>query len=226
MQYNKLQYFISQPRLGRFLAACGYSRKKAQKLYRINLRVAQAFYPILNLFEIFLRNALNNEMSIHFSDPDWIINEKYGFMNDAGLTGTRFFLKTSVQKAENTVLRRGNSVTPDKIVAEQTLGFWTSLFDVHHYRLLRGALIHAFPNKPAFINRSLLSQKLILIRDFRNRIYHNEPICFIDNRIDFTHVRHVRNEIYALLTWMDSELPAYVNYFDAIDAKIYRAERI
>jgi len=43
LEYLKLEYYLSQPRLQRFLTATGNSRAKAQRLYRVNLRVSQAF---------------------------------------------------------------------------------------------------------------------------------------------------------------------------------------
>jgi len=72
LEYNKLEYYLSKPRLDKFLAASGHSKSKAQKLYRINLRVAQAFYPVLNLFEIFLRNATNEVIAVYFNDSHFL----------------------------------------------------------------------------------------------------------------------------------------------------------
>jgi hypothetical protein len=74
LEYFKLEKFLSQPRLNKFLTATGNSKTKAQKLYRINLRVAQSFYPILNLFEIFLRNTMNQQIASHFVDSNCIEN--------------------------------------------------------------------------------------------------------------------------------------------------------
>lgn len=159
LEYAKLEYYLSQARLQRFLHATGNSQSKAQKLYRVNLRVSHAFYPVLNLFEIFLRSTINYHVSSHFSNPNWIISEKSGFMNDSSLAPSRYFLKKSIQKAENTIKRKGSTITSGKVIAEQSLGFWTSLFDTHHYRLIGGSPIHAFPNKPAHVNRNLLNQK-------------------------------------------------------------------
>lgn len=226
MEYNKLEYYLSQPRLNRFLLASGNSKIKAQKLYRANLRVAQSFYPILNLFEIFLRNICNYQVSSHFANPNWIITEKNGFMSDTSLTASRFFLKNSVVNAERTIRRKGGLVTAGKVVAEQSFGFWTSLFDPHHYRLIGGIVIHSFNNKPSGINRSVLSQKLNRVREFRNRVYHNEPICFNGNAIDFTYAENIKDEIYELLSWIDSDLTSYVEYFDAIENKINIAKSI
>lgn len=220
MEYQKLEYYLSQPRLDRFLIATGNSKSKAQKLYTINLKVAQSFYPVLNLFELFFRNSVHHQISSHFEDPNWIITEKNGFMYDQSLYSSRFFLKNSVEKAEKTIKRKGRCVTPGKVIAEQSFGFWTSLFDTHHYRLIRGVVIHCFPNKPANINRSTLNQNLNDIREFRNRVYHNEPICFNANTIDFTQATTIKQKIYSLLEWIDLDLIEYVDDFDEIDTKI------
>ncbi|MFK8102318.1 MAG: hypothetical protein AB8G15_07335 [Saprospiraceae bacterium] len=199
MKYHDLANLVSQPRLDRYLAACVNSKVKAQKLYKANLRVAQAFYPLLNLFEIILRNKIHYRLSAHFANPDWIVVERMGFMSDNSLRGSNFFLKNQIEKAERKLRRRGSRITAGKVIAEQTFGFWTSLFDPHHYRLLRGSIINCFPNKLTTVNRSEISVKLQRIRDFRNRIYHNEPICFDRNQINFRIAEDIKNDIYDLL---------------------------
>ena len=226
MEYNKLEYFVSQPRLQRFLIATGNSKTKAQQLYRINLRVSQAFYPILNLFEICLRNSVNYQIAVHFTNPNWILTEKNGFMSDNSLISSQFHLKNSVNKAENTIRRKGGTVSSGKVLAEQTFGFWTSLFETHHYRLIGGAVIHCFPNKPSNINRSSISQKLNKIRAFRNRVYHNEPICFRGNNIDFSSAEDIRDYIFEMLRWIDSDLEAYAEYFNGISSKINQVNNL
>lgn len=226
MEFNKLEYYLSESRLNRFLVASGNSKIKAQKMYDANLRLAQSFYPILNLFEIFFRNSCNYQVSSHFQNSDWIIAEKNGFMSNTSLTGSKFFLKNSILNAEKTIKRKGGLVTSGKVIAEQSLGFWTSLFDTHHYRLIGGIVIHVFRQKPAEINRYILSQKLNKVREFRNRVYHNEPICFNDNDFDFTYAESIKDEIYELLSWIDSDLSNYVIAFDKIKNKIDLAKSI
>ncbi|MDD3720940.1 MAG: hypothetical protein PHW92_00420 [Lutibacter sp.] len=141
-------------------------------------------------------------------------------MNDPSLVRSKYFLRKSVQKAENTINRKGGTITAGKVIAEQSFGFWTSLFDTHHYRLIGGVIIHCFPNKPSTMNRSLINQKLNRIREFRNRVYHNEPICFNGNAIDFLNATLIKQEMYELLEWMDTDLIDYVDYFNGIDKKI------
>jgi len=219
VDFQKLEYYISQPRIDRFLTACGQSKAKAQKLYRINVRVAQAFYPILNLFETFLRNSIHNQVSGYFTNSDWIIHEKAGFMSHPSLAASRFYLRESVRKAERTIQRKGGVITSGKVVAEQVFGFWTSLFEPHHYSLIGGVVIHCFPNKPSSVNRSQIAVKLNGIREFRNRVYHNEPLCFNSTSIDFAPALAIKQDIYELLGWMDTDLVDYIAYFDSIDRK-------
>lgn len=226
LEYSKLEYYLSQPRLQRFLAAAGNSKTTAQQLYRINLRVSQAFYPILNLLEIFLRNSVNYQITSHFTNPNWIISEKYGFMSDNSLATSRFYLRNSVNKAERTIRRKRGTISSGKVIAEQSFGFWTSLFETHHYRLIGGVVIHCFPNKPNNVNRSIISQKLNKIREFRNRVYHNEPICFSGHNIDFNVAENIRDQIFEILSWIDSDLSTYTEYFDGISSKIERANNL
>jgi hypothetical protein len=117
-------------------------------------------------------------------------------------------------------------ITPGKIVSEQTFGFWTSFFDRSHYKLIRGSVIHCFPNKPSYYNKDDISNVLKDIRELRNRIYHNEAICFKDTAIDFNSPRKIRSNIYDLLEWMSQDLKPYVAQFDNIDVQIIHAENI
>ena len=98
-----------------------------------------------------------------------------------------------MEKAERTIRRKGGTISSGKVISEQSFGFWTSLFETHHYRLIGGVIIHCFPNKPNNVNRSVIAQKLNRIREFRNRVYHNEPICLTAPILTL-----VRLKIYAM----------------------------
>lgn len=226
MKYQNLEHLLSPPRLSRYLIACSNSKSRAQKLYRANLRIAQAFYPVLNLFEVILRNRIHEKLTNHFRNSNWIIDEKTGFMNDRTLRRSRFYIKSQVIKAEQRLTRRGRAITTGKIIAEQTFGFWTSLYERHHYGLVGGVIIRCFPNKPSFVNRSSIQVKLQMIRDFRNRIYHNEPICFSGSSVGFQDAEQVREALYDLLEWISIEAKSYVEEFDNIDNKIESGKRI
>ncbi|MCL1943527.1 MAG: hypothetical protein FWF54_08310 [Candidatus Azobacteroides sp.] len=219
MRYKTLEKYASQPRMNRFLAAAG-SQSAAMNLHCTNLLVSQAFYPVLNLTEIFLRNALYSSVAAYFSNPDWIISEKNGFMNDVSLLKSVFYLKNSVIAAENKMTKKGIAVSPGKVLAEQSFGFWVSLFENAHYKLLGGSVIHVFPHKPKYINRKAVFLLLSRIRDFRNRIYHNEPICFNGSSVDFSYASQIKQDLIEMLGWINPEIQNYVAHFDNIDSKI------
>ncbi len=227
MEFQKLESFLLKARLEPFLKATRNDPKRAVKLYRVNLRVSQAFYPVLNLFEIFLRNSLDDSLSKYFQNPNWIIFEINGFMSDSSLAKSGFILKKNVQKSYRFLQRQKTDITAGKLIAEQSLGFWTKLFDTHHYGLVEGVIINCFEKKPPRINRADISLKLNKIRKFRNRVYHNEPVCFDDaGEVNFEKSMAIRNDIYLLLSWMDKDLKKFVEYFDNIEGKIALAKKL
>jgi hypothetical protein len=178
----------------------------------------------MNLFEIFLRNALYNQLSLHFNDQDWITTQKNLFMSHLSLAPSSYFLRGCVLKAETKI--RPQPITSGKLISEQTLGFWTALFDNHHYILLQGSIMGAFPNKPAAVNRSAIATKLKNIREFRNRIYHNEPICFRGNSVDFSFASQILNDVHDVIGWIDPKLLDYTEYFNNVGDKINLANNL
>ncbi|QEC43544.1 Abi-like protein [Pseudobacter ginsenosidimutans] len=222
MDYSRLEFFISKPRMDKFLSAVMNSEQNAKKLYHINLNVSRSFYPILHMFEIALRNSMYERLTHHFSDPHWILQQKNGFMSDRSLAVSGFHMKHSVREAEEIVLNKYGLISSTRVMANQHFGFWTRLFDLAHYRLIGGSTIHCFPNRPSFANRRDIASKLNRIRSFRNRIYHNEPICFSGYCVNFDLATTIQREIYEVLQWMDQDLAAYVRHFDDIDSELVR----
>jgi Abi-like protein len=235
MTFQDFQNHISPTRLHRYLTATNLSKSRAMKLYKANLKVSQAFHPLLGLFEVVLRNNINHILENHFADPDWIINQKNGFMNDPSLTYrqkrtgrkiTNDFLKNEVLKIEKKLRAKGIAITSGKIIAEQNFGFWTDLFAVHHYRLLKGKPIQIFTALPPSTNRNHIFDQLTKIRKFRNRINHNEPICFLGSAIDFTETMEVYHHIIQLLTWLDPQLIGEIRQLDKVQRTIKQAQKI
>jgi hypothetical protein len=214
MEYKKREYFLSKPRLSRYFTACNNSLLESHHLYSANIEIAKEFYPLLNMFEIIFRNACNHQIALNFANNKWIMVEKNGFMSDDSLENSNYFLKKSVDSAEQNIRKNRKTVTPDQIVGELHFGFWTSFFNKYHFKLIKGCVLHIFPNKPDPMNRKAIEGKLSRVREFRNRVYHNEPICFNENSVDFTQADNIRRDIYELLLWMDTDLPDYVGSFD------------
>ena len=195
--------------------------------------MSQAFHPLIGIVEVVLRNQLNSELSSHFADTDWIVNQKTGFMIDPSLRMTvrgrtvpNRFLLNEVEKVERRLRQLGLAVTSDKIISDQTFGFWTDLFVKYHYKLLAGRPIRAFKHLPPGTNRKMISDELTKIRRFRNRINHNEPICFLGGNIDFTSAQEAHTSIYNVLQWINPLLLPFIRDLDKVSRQITLASRI
>jgi hypothetical protein len=235
MRINKVRTHLSSARINRYLIATGNNNQRAVKLYKHNLKVSQSFMPILSILEVAIRNGLNTILTAHFTDPDWVINEKNGFMSHASLTYHNrltnrivhnHFLKKSVEKSEHKLTKYGLPLSAGKIISDQNFGFWTELFELTFYRILNGRPIQIFTNLPANTNRIDVMTRLNKIRNFRNRISHSEPICFSNNTIDFSEAIDVHNTIIELLNWIDPELERFIKDLDSVSVKITNAQRI
>jgi hypothetical protein len=192
------------------------------------LLVAQSIHPVIGVFEVVLRNSIYNTISNYFQDENWIMNQKEGFMSDKTLvfrnnpskiSKRNDFLKKEVLKAEKKLkLKYSNtpsmSIKAGNIIAEQSFGFWTNFFEPHHYKILKGNPIQIFRDLPQGVGRKEILNKLNAIRQFRNRINHNEPICFVDNKFSYSEIQTIHQSIYELLTYMDERLIDFVESID------------
>lgn len=172
MKFTEYEIAFSKARLNRYLVACGDNHSKALSLYRHNIKLCQKFYGILNVFEIVLRNAIDQHYQKHFSDSDWIKNQcKRGGM-----------LERAPQRAEviRTIemLERQDKYSNDRLVSSVTFGFWTYLFNRIPFRLGGMNLLKIFPNRTSGLAQRPIYNELQDIKTFRNRIAHHEAICF------------------------------------------------
>jgi len=123
MKYSLRQKYLFQARINRYQLASGGNKDRAKRLYNANIRLAQAFHPILTQFEVVLRNSLNHQLSAYFTVNEWKINLKSGFMSSRSLRTSRYFLRRSVQKTEDNLNIRGIAITSGKIIQIKLLDF-------------------------------------------------------------------------------------------------------
>ena len=79
---------------------------------------------------------------------------------------------------EISTMVNSNKYTPDKVVSSVSFGFWTYMFTKVPFRLGSQTLLQIFPNRQAGLGQKAIFKELQLIKQFRNRIAHHEPICF------------------------------------------------
>ncbi len=72
--YDNLCNVFSRPRFSTYLKATNYDKLKALELYKLNLQLSEALYPLLSVFEITLRNRVVNVLFKYYGST-WF-NEK------------------------------------------------------------------------------------------------------------------------------------------------------
>lgn len=65
MKFELRDKYLSQPRYNRYLMATGNNKSRAKQLYTANIRLAQAFHPMLSQFEIDCTYALDIRNKIY-----------------------------------------------------------------------------------------------------------------------------------------------------------------
>ena len=69
MKFSDFQSIISPARLGRYLQATGGNTRKSMTLYRLNHKLSQEYFTVVNCLEIALRNAIDRHYTaIHGTD--------------------------------------------------------------------------------------------------------------------------------------------------------------
>lgn len=206
-------------------------------MYYANARVAQSFQPLLSFFEVILRNQLHYALAAHFNDVQWLINQKTGFMSDPSLTHTvkktgkvmvNDFLKKEVERSERTLIGKNRNVTAGRVIAELNLGFWNSLYETHHYALLKGVPCKIFKSLPTGYGRKEVNNAIQEIRTLRNRVSHNEPLCFSNKAYDMTYAKEMYGKINDFLSWINPDIMVSLKSesLDNVCREIGRAEQI
>lgn len=217
MKYEICEKTLSKARLDKYSRACGQDKNKAIWLYQCNMKLSQRFYGVIGLFEVMLRNAINEHYKRQFDDEDWIINQ----CAPGCLLADD---KESIEKAHKEFMGKG-VYTNDKMVASFTLGFWTYLFTRRNYRVGKKTLLRIFPDKSHGVMQRDVYRELTEIREFRNRIAHYEPICFdASGRVGTAFARHHYELIRKYIAFMGIPADSALGFIEKPDAIIRRLE--
>ena len=200
MEYN--YYFFeknfSVERMRKYNSLYPTNQKLALEHYMCNIMLSESLYPCLSIFEVALRNALVKELIKNCGHEQWYDI----FNNNIALQS----LKKRIYDAMNAITTRKEIITPSKITAELTFGFWVSLLNSEYETFLWHDLRRAFPNMPKSLRqRKNISSPLNRFRRLRNRIYHNEPICWNLSRVEDLHT-----ELLKVAGWIDKQLPSWI----------------
>jgi hypothetical protein len=150
---------------------------------------------LISIFEIGLRNNINEQLIRQFDSVDWFEDHEF-------VKITSSFQVTRITEARSSILREKKEITSGRVVSELAFGFWTSLFDLKFEKSLWKNLRHAFPNCPKNQRqRKNVSSKLNGIRKLRNRIIHHESITW-----NIEAIENYRNELIEGINWLNKDL--------------------
>lgn len=195
---------FSEPRLRVYITAAQGDTTLAERLYWWNIEISAAFYGPLHCLELGLRNALDYQLRGAFAQDTWW---DVAPLNRVG----RENVTNAVNKCK---LRGAGMFTADDVVAELSLGFWTSLLSNpkgsgYDRRLWVPILHRAFPHYRK--QRDRLHQKFETMRLLRNRIMHHEPIHHRDLSAD-------HRKIFELLGYIDPAIERQASLLDRVPA--------
>ena len=111
--------------------------------------------------------------------------------------------QAKVVEAKSALGKYGKHLTPGRIVAELTFGFWTGFFNNAHARTGIGSYLarNAFPYAPATEQyQARLDRRWLEIRDLRNRVFHHERVLHWTD-LDIRH-----QAILDIISWISPEL--------------------
>lgn len=208
MEYNKafFEKVFSGKRMERYFNLYPHDEKRAILHYQCNIQLAEVFYVSLSVLEVTLRNALSRELETMTGRKDWYVI----FPTIPGLIS----LNRYITQASKQISGRHESITPSKVIAELTLGFWVSLLNSEYERLLWKDLRRAFPYMlKKERQRKNVSAPLNTFRIFRNRVFHNESICWNLHRVEEIH-----REMEIVMGWMNKDVPTWLQSIDRFES--------
>lgn len=188
---------LSLSRLEPYVKAAGAGLAEGVRLYEWNIAISAAFFEVLAHFEVTLRNALHERLTV--------LADREAWWSAPGLT----FIPAAtdmIDKACAEMTRRGTDGSTGHVVAALPFGFWVGLLSAggrcnYEMTLWRPGLRRAFPGYRG--TRSALYLRLNTLRLLRNRIAHHEPIYR-------RHLAADHDTIIELTTWISPGFTSWV----------------
>ena len=164
-----VERYVTQARLGPYLAETGNDYALAEELYVWNLRVSGAFHEVLGVFEVVLRNALCEQLR------HWHGKRTGTWLDDPTSTFDARRIE-QIKAACQALSQKGKPLTEGHIVAELSFGFWRFLLSKRYQNTLWAPhLRKAFPGMRTQ-RREVVYKHVEALLTLRNRIAHHEPI--------------------------------------------------
>jgi len=190
---NKLKKLISNDRLKGYTTPFAQLRHKDPIiLYKWNCALSESFYPLLQTIEVSFRNSVHQSIVQKFGDENWLWKNALLLAKE----------KLIVNKVINVFEKKQKSYCVGDLIAELKFGFWTALLDKRYEQKLWPKIIKltlpGMDNKQRRIDN--IRTRFHVIRKFRNRIMHYEPVWHWQN------LQQIHDDILEAIEWIEPDL--------------------
>lgn len=213
---NELERTISSSRLSTYQQNVS-TQFEVLRDYIWNAKLSENFYFLLQNLEVGLRNSIYAAFTKHYPG-------RYFFFLHETDPRNKYLSKKEhhsrecwkmVCGARRKLQNRGIALSDGRMIAELNFGFWTELLiskDTKYLTMWRSIFKDVFPGYPFGKNVDndvkQAGQIIDQIRQFRNRIFHYEPICH-NGSLSATH-----SEIMTIIGWIEPHLKDLSDLFD------------
>jgi hypothetical protein len=202
--WKNLQRILSSERLFAY-GADGAGPRTIVSRYLWNMALCESLYAPLQLFEVGLRNSIDQSMLQIVGVPNWY--------DTVQLTGWGY---QKVGDAKTKISKQRYTVTSGRVVAELSLGFWTSLFEPHYERpdarFLPGGIKLVFPKLPKSLHKhKFIKSRLDRVRKLRNRVFHHERI------VHWLDLQQQHESMLEVIEWIDFDLGSIADKVDSFN---------
>jgi len=201
--FDNLQLALASERMD------AYRQDEAEPLvtlarYLWNMALCESLYSPLQIAEIALRNALHRKLTIRFGTENWFDDATCRDI----LSHTQ---QHQIDEAKQTLTIKGKPISPGRMVAELTFGFWTAFFNKRFAQnsaaiAVTSGTFHAAPKAERDLRK--LNQRWRRIRELRNRVFHHERI------IHWADLEAQHTEILRVIGWISPELQEMAQALD------------
>lgn len=181
--------------------------------YIYNIKVSEAFYPILSILEIALRNKIHNAID-KLIKKDWLLLELQS--QNILLNNEHKILLDASKKLQF----KYKKITKGALITELSFGFWVNLCKKAYKTIIwdkKGVFEIVFPNFPAqntMDRTKFISSDLKNILQLRNRIFHHETI--INNKLGIQNCYNISEKLLSYISIENLKLLQEVSRFNDI----------
>jgi len=224
--FDNIEKCISAARLSTYQNHGAINNTHLIANYILNAKVSENFYFLLQNLEVTLRNATYDAFMKNYT------HRNFFYLNATNPRRQRYQSRQENHDREcwkmlcgaKHKLRNVPHLNDGKIIAELNFGFWTKLIlstDRKYTNMWRTIFSDVFPHYQIInsVDRDkvLIGNKIDKIREFRNRIFHYEPV------FNHPNLEQIHDDILEVLGWINKDMQELSILFD--DFKFINEDR-